>query len=61
MPINFGLLNTNAPAEIGNSLASAFAQRRQVEMQNMQLEGAKNQNALAAMQMKKAQGDMEEE
>ena len=59
--INFGLMNTNAPAEIGNSLANAFAQRRQVEMQNMQLEGAKSQNALAAMQMKKAQGDMEEE
>jgi len=60
--INFGLLNTDLPAQIGAMPANALAARRQRiaqdEDRSFAREGAQMQNALARMQMTKAQDDM---
>lgn len=61
--INFGLLNTNAPAEIGATVGNAFALRKQRIQQDedraFQREGMQMQNALARMGMQKAQREAE--
>jgi hypothetical protein len=60
--INFGLLNTDLPAQIGAMPGNALAARRQRiaqdEDRSFAREGAQMQNALARMQMTKAQEDM---
>lgn len=63
--INFGILNTDLPAQIGAMPANALAARRQRIQQDedraFAREGAQMQNALARMQMTKTQADMDEE
>lgn len=63
--INFGLLNTDIPAQIGAIPGNALAMRRQIQQQEEDRaaaqEGRQMQNALARMQMTKAQSDMDEE
>lgn len=65
MALNFGLLDTSIPERLGAMPANALAMRRQRVMQDedraFQREGQQMQNALARMQMTKAQGEMEQE
>lgn len=65
MAINFGLLNTNAPAEIGATIGNALALRRQRDLQDEQLAQQREQqavqNALARMNLQKTQADLDEE
>jgi hypothetical protein len=65
MALNFGLLNTDLPAQIGAMPGNALAARRQRiqqdEDRSMGREQAQMQNALARMQMTKAQGEMDED
>lgn len=65
MALNFGLLDTSIPERLGAMPANALAMRRQRIMQDedraFQREGQQMQNALARMQMQKAQGEMEQE
>ena len=62
MAINFGILNTDLPAQLGAMPANALAARRQRIQQDedraFAREGAQMQNALARMQMSKAQREM---
>lgn len=65
MAINFGLLNTQAPAEIGNTIGNALLMRRKLDQQDQdraaQQEQQSMQNALLRMNMQKQQADMNEE
>jgi len=63
MALNFGILNTDLPAQIGAMPANALAMRRQRIAQDedraFQREGQQMQNALARMQMQRGQRDMD--
>jgi hypothetical protein len=65
MALNFGLLDTSIPERLGAMPANALAMRRQRIAQDedraFQREGQQTQNALARMQMTKAQGEMDED
>lgn len=63
--INFGMLDTSIPEKLGSMPGNVFAQMRQQKMQDedraFQREGQQMQNALARMQMTKAQSEMDED
>lgn len=63
MALNFGLLDINLPAQIGAMPGNALAARRQRILQDEQIAGQREQqqmqNALARMQMTKAQREMD--
>lgn len=65
MALNFGLLDTSIPERMGAMPANALAMRRQRILQDEQIAGQREQqqmqNALARMQMSKAQGEMEQD
>lgn len=65
MAINYGLLDSTIPAQIGalpgNALATYFQRRREAEDRALTNERAETQNALARMQLTRGQRDLDEE
>ena len=65
MPIDYGLLDTTIPAQIGalpgNTLATFLQRKQQMEERAVEREEAGTRNALARLQLQRGQRDMAEE